>query len=211
MNKSDIFVFFDDVQFARGKTYTSRTKILIQGKEAWLTVPVEHKSGKYLIKDIRVGDKLSWMKKHIKTLEVNYKKAHFFEDVFSIIRYVYDNFNSEYLIDLNIELLREFRDYLELKTMFVLSSDICGKSDSDPQTRIINMIKVLKGTKYISGTGAGSKKYLNEETFKKEEIELDWFTYSPKDYIQMNNMHFTPYLSMTDLLFNMGRESVNYL
>jgi len=61
--RCDTFIALDDVQLVRGKSYTCRAKILSQGNELWLTVPVLNKSDKILIKDSKVDNKQNWKKK----------------------------------------------------------------------------------------------------------------------------------------------------
>ena len=100
----DKFVFLDDVQLPRGKSFCYRAKILLSGKEIWLSIPLTGKSQKPLIKDTKVDINQNWKVKHLKTLEFNYKKQNCFDDIFSIIEKVYKT-NSTFLIDYNIPLI----------------------------------------------------------------------------------------------------------
>ena len=71
-------------------------------------------------------------------------------------------------------------------------------------------IEECKATKYITGSGPGSKRYINEDDFKNAGIELEWQDYKPKEYKQLNG-EFIPYMNVLDLLFNNGPYSKQYL
>ena len=206
----DKFIFLDDVQFERGKTYTSRTKILVQGKEFWMTVPVNNKSALMNIRDIQVDSSFIWKKKQLKTLMLSYKKAPFFDEVFSIIDLVYSQ-KSTFLIDYNIPLIENICTYLELHVEFQRSSEIINQDKSAiGMKKILNILITTEATKYISGSGAGSKRYIDEQLLSKREIDLEWQKMKMIQYPQINN-EFKSHLSIIDLLFNCGPESGKYL
>jgi len=55
ISKSDIFVFLDDVQFSR-RSWQQRNRILLDGKETMLTIPIQNKGKReQLIKDVLVN------------------------------------------------------------------------------------------------------------------------------------------------------------
>jgi len=205
----DTFVFFDDVQFERGKTYTSRTKILVNGMESWLTIPVQHKSDLVLIKDMCVDTTFPWKNKHLKTLELNYKKSSFFQDVFAIIEKVY-NQDSPFLIDYNIPLITMISDYMGLKTAFLFSSQLSDPSMTGLE-KIIYLLQTTSASTYLSGNGSGSKRYINENEFQKTGISVEWQTYQQVHYPQLNTTEFIPNLSIIDMLFNCGKDAAVHL
>jgi WbqC-like protein family len=201
----DLFIFFDDVQFERGKTYTSRTKILIQGNETWLTIPVTNKSSLILIKDIEVVTDTNWKSKHLKCLSLNYKKAPYFEEIFQIIEKTY-RVNSRYLIDFNIPLIKDICQYLKVSTELKLSSelDIANAKAGD---KILSLLKSVNANEYLSGSGMGSKRYINDKEFELAEIKLSWQEFIQTPYHQYGAQNFVSNLSVIDLLFNMGKDS----
>lgn len=211
IKNSDIFVFLDDVQFEQGKTFTSRTKIICNGAENWLTVPIKKKSELKDIKDTSVDDNFIWKKKHLKTLQLNYCKAPFFEEVFSIIEKNYAT-NGIYITDYNIPLIIDICCYLDLKTRFLRSGEIIAAAGLRGWDKIIALILETEATTYLSGSGAGSKRYVNADDLKKHHIELEWQNYKPVKYNQVNNKgDFISNLSIIDLLFNYGKEAINII
>ncbi|HQI69627.1 MAG TPA: WbqC family protein [Bacteroidales bacterium] len=211
IKNSDIFVFLDDVQFEQGKTFTSRTKIICSGAENWLTVPIKKKSELKDIKDTSVDDNFIWKKKHLKTLQLNYCKAPFFEEVFSILEKNY-NTNGIYITDYNIPLITDICEYLNIKTQFICSSHIVQSNDLKGWDKILAIILELKADFYLSGSGAGSKRYVNADDLMKHNIRLEWQKYTTVEYAQVNNKGvFIPNLSIIDLLFNYGKEAINII
>ena len=207
--RSDIFIALDDVQLVRGKSYTCRAKILSQGKELWLSVPILDKSEKILIKDSRLDNKQNWKKKHLKTIYLSYKKSLYFEEIYEHIKGIYD-INSDFLVDYNIKFINETCSLLGLNTNFIKSSDI-SSSDLVGLQKIIELIQSVGGTKYISGTGAGSRRYIDGEVFKKEQIELVWQPELKFVYPQYNSEQFVKNLSIIDVLFNAKDKLKDYI
>jgi len=201
----DKFIFFDDVQLPRGKSFCSRTKILINGKESWLTIPILRKLDISSIKEVKVNNNTNWKGKHLKTLELNYQKARFLSDIFPIIEEIYSS-HSDYLVDYNIPLIIGFSTYLGLNIEFVESSIILPGSVKKGVDRIIEIIKYVGAEAYLSGTGAGSRKYIDDEVFKRKHINLIWQEFEHPVYPQLSR-NFVPNLSIVDLLLNCGKKS----
>ncbi len=208
--KADTFVFLDDVQFERGKTFTSRTKIFINGKENWLTIPVINKSELIKIKDIKVDTNFRWKKKHLRTIELNYKKHPFATEIFPIISEVYKN-GGNYLMEYNLPLIMKFCNYMKIKTDFINSSNLKFNSDKAGWEKLIVILNEVKADEYLSGSGAGSKRYVKESDLWKNNISLAWQNYLIKPYNQFNCNNFVSGLSIIDLLFNHGKSSLKYL
>src|SRR5437870_1640848 len=87
IRRSDIFVLLDSVQFPKtGGFWVNRVKVLINGIEHWLTVPVvRNYSGTRLINEMEINNSTHWCEKLVKTIDVNYKKAPYFDEVFPVI------------------------------------------------------------------------------------------------------------------------------
>jgi hypothetical protein len=206
----DTFVFFDDVQLERGKTYTQRTKILVGQSEKWITIPVINKSDLIFIKDAQVEPSFIWKRKILKTIEFNYINSQGFADVINII---YNGFktNSKFLIDYNVPLIIEIAKYIGLKANFVLSSELVYPSAKKGKEKILGIIKCLEADYYISGMGEGSKRYVSEEELFSQGTKLIWQRFELPKYPQVKSDIFISGLSIVDLVFNCAKESINYL
>ena len=84
------------------------------------------------------------------------------------------------------------------------------KTDLKGLDKILYILKNLNATKYISGDGDGSKRYIDEKLFSDQGIELVWQNYKHPIYKQQFN-EFIPYMSILDLLFNEGPNSKNII
>ena len=199
----DVFVFFDDVQLPRGKSYVTRTKISLDNNEHWLTIPVLKKAEMSLIKDVKVNNSINWKRKILRTLELYYGKAPAFDEFYPIIEEIIRR-RSDFLVDYNIPLIQAISRKLELKTKFITSSKIPSSYNYRGVERIIEINKYLDADTYISGSGKGSRRYLIVDKFKKRNITLEWQEFTPFVYQQHNITNFTPNLSIIDLIFNEG-------
>jgi hypothetical protein len=206
----DKFVFLDDVQFERGKTYTQRTKILVNNEEKWITIPVINKSEMVLIKDIKVDPSFIWKRKILKTIEINYLNTSGFNDLYPIIEDVFKS-NSFYLIDYNTPLIINISRYLDLTASFAFSSQLNHASVTAGNEKILAINEYFKAKTYISGTGAGSKRYIDPFEFERNGVCLAWQEFQSKKYAQFKSKSFVSGLSIIDLIFNCGKDAIHYL
>jgi hypothetical protein len=204
----DVFVFFDDVQFPRGKTFGNRVKIKTSNGEAWITVPVLSKGDLQDFSTILINQTIPWKRKIIKTIELSYKKARYFNQYFDGFSEVFMR-DYEKLSDLNIAMIKHLAGLIGLKTSFLLSSDISAGID-DAEDKILSILKHTGATVYVSGSGAGSRRYIDEERFRSENIDIVWQKFSSPVYPQLWG-DFIADLSVIDLLFNCGEESLEIL
>ena len=208
IKQSDIFVIFDNVQYPRGKNhFGNRNKIKIHNDSKWLTVPV---SGKSEIKNInQIGFKNSdWKEEHLRLLKVFYEKAPYFSEYFNEFSF---ELRKDFLnlSEQNTNLIKYFLSKLDIKTEMVLSSKLVEDSISGAD-RILTILDKLNATKYITGSGPGSVRYINEADFKSRGIELIWQHYDHPIYNQLHG-EFIPYMNILDLLFNEGPNSKNII
>ena len=70
----------------------------------------------------------------------------------------------------------------------------------------MTILEKLKATTYITGSGPGSMRYINEDDFTSRGMELAWQRYVHPTYNQLHGK-FIPYMNILDLLFNEGPNS----
>lgn len=199
IKKSDVFVIMDDVQYPRGKNHFGhRNKIKNNNGTTWLTVPVEGKSDFKLFNEI--GFKSSdWKLEHLRLLSVHYGKSPFIDRYLEPFKEVLLQDYSN-LSDLNSSLIKYFLKELEINTEVTFSSQYSSNSGAE---RIFNILEKLNASSYISGTGPGSMRYIDEQEFKNRNINLIWQNYEHPEYTQQYGA-FVPYMCILDLLFNVG-------
>jgi hypothetical protein len=114
----------------------------------------------------------------------------------------------EYLVDLNIWIIKDLSKMLGVKMpQFVRSSEIEGIT-SQKTDRILDILETLEVDETIVGPTA--RKYTEKEKFIEKNIELYWYDFNHPVYPQLGE-EFTPYLSVIDLLFNTGDDAINYI
>ena len=167
------------------QTYRNRCIIATTNGLQALTVPVEHTDEKTLVKDLRISDHNQWRRIHWNALMSAYSESPFFEYYQDDIRPFFEK-KYDYLIDFN-EAIRQ---------------KICELIDIEP--------KVEYTKEFISSTPSTIADYREVIHAKHPQPDAD---FTPKRYWQVfERKHgFQPNLSILDLLFNMGTESVFYL
>ena len=203
VNKSDVFVILDDVQFEKNE-WQNRNKIRNKLEWQWLTVPTKYKFPE-LINEVKIDNSTGWKDKHYKGLEMNYSRAKYFEEYKYIFEDIY-NKDWEYLSDINICLIEAINKILDIKTKLIKSSDI--KVDGHSTDKLINICKTVGADTYLSGVGG--KDYLEIEKFEENGIKIIFQEFEHPIYQQcFNNFH--SHMSIVDLLFTQGYgKSKNY-
>ena len=191
---SDLFIVLDDVQFLR-QGWHNRDKIKTINGVKWITVPVLKKGAYYQeIKDVEIDNSHNWRNKHLKLIHASYKKASNFEHIFFQLSKIYmKNYNK--LIDLNMDLLRFCASEFKINTPVVFASNFNIKATGN--YKLIELLKKLKNKKYLTGTG--SRAYLNETLFNKENIEVCWQEFIHPVYNQLH-AEFVENISAIDYL-----------
>jgi|TARA_R110001592_G_scaffold10354_7_gene53900 hypothetical protein len=208
IKRSDKFVILDNVQYPRGKNhFGNRNKIKIHNNSKWLTIPVLGKSQKLNFNEIGFKN-YDWAHEHLRLLKIFYKDTPYFEEYFHYINdlLLYD---FKTISDLNIQLIKKLLRELDIETEIILSSSLVTNEISGAD-RIMTILQKLNATKYITGSGPGSIRYINEQDFNKNNIELIWQHYKHPEYNQVNGK-FIPYMNILDLLFNEGPNSKNII
>ena len=164
------------------QTYRNRCLIATtQGVQA-LTVPVVHDASN-AIRDIRISDHGNWRHLHWQALQTAYGDSPFFEYYEDDLRPFFTDRHWERLIDYNESIYQKMCELLDIQPKIVLSS--CNHPLNLSDFRL----------------GINPKHPLEDVDFQ------------PKPYYQVYQQKhgFLPNLSILDLLFNMGPESIFYL
>lgn len=205
INQSNIFVILDNVQFEKNG-FTNRNKIKNSQNTIWLTIPVNLSN--YLstkIKDIRIANIRNWKEKNLSTVKMNYAKAPFFNEIFELYENIL-NKDFQYLIDLNVELILTIINYLNIEINVKYASNISNNLNSTEL--LLDICKKSNATEYL--IGAGGNKYMDKSIFEINNIKLSQYNLKGFKYPQLWG-DFVPNLSILDLLFNCGKESINYI
>ncbi|MFN7405986.1 MAG: WbqC family protein [Cyclobacteriaceae bacterium] len=205
INLADAFVFLDRVQYTR-RDWRNRNRIKTSQGLQWLTIPVDVK-GRFEIpiSEVRVADN-QWASHHLKTLQHAYSKAAAYREVVDEVSAWYDIQLTE-LSKVNQAFVRNIMNYIEIQTPIYQDHDF--PPDADKSGRLLSICEQLNASCYLSGPAAQS--YLDVDSFRRSGISVRWMDYTGyRPYPQLYG-EFVHEVSILDLIFNTGKESIHYL
>jgi hypothetical protein len=202
--RSEIFVLLDNVQFKKNE-FQNRNKIKTAQGGMWLTVPVLYKYPEH-INEVKINNGIDWRKKHLRTLAINYQKAPYFHDLFPEIEQFYAA-DSAFLAAVNRENVLMLLRQLGVDRRIAIASAL-GDFPEEPSERLAAICEFLGADTYLSG--AGGRIYLDLEPFNKRGIAVKFQEFNHPIYPQLYG-DFIPNLSLLDLLFNCGPDSLKIL
>lgn len=202
MNKIDIFVFFEDVQFTR-RDWRTRNKIKTSQGSSWLTIPVKKSSrDNTLVYEVEISEFENWQEKHYKTIVSNYSKAPFFNDFKYLLNEIYLAKKWINLSEFNIFTSKLLANTLNINVEFINSKDL--KTEGVKDDKLIKICQKIGANHYLSGPSA--KNYIDNQKFDLAGIKLEYMNYNYPDYQQLHG-EFDHYVSVLDVLFNCGPSS----
>jgi len=205
MQRADVFVFYDDVQFDKNG-WRNRNRLKSSQGPVWLTVPVFHKGRTgQKINQVEINNTTDWPTKHIKTIRQLYLEAPFVEHYLPELEEILQR-HWQYLVDLDLEVIGLLCRWLGLDRPTYRASHL--EIQGDKSTRLLNLCRHFSADTYLSGDSA--KAYLNETLFEENSIQVAWQNYTHPVYPQSYG-EFLPYLSVLDLILNVGEHSLDAL
>jgi hypothetical protein len=206
INMADQYVVYDDVQYTK-KDWRNRNSIKTQNGLLLLTIPVIVK-GKLdqKINETKVNGQ-KWIKKHLKSILLNYKKAKHFAEYEDLIEDIYCSINSYFLCEINCVFLQKLCEFLGIKTEFKFASDF--KLTEGRTERVVDLCQQMHATHIINGPSA--KNHMNEELFLSAGIQVEYMDFS--GYPEYDQLYppFEHSVSVIDLLFNEGKNAPKYM
>ncbi|MGB4548982.1 MAG: WbqC family protein [Syntrophales bacterium] len=204
IDQAEAFVLLDNVQFKKNE-WQNRNKIKTAQGWMWLTVPVLYKFPQ-LINEVGVNNADRWQHRQKQALLSNYRKSPFWnmlEDFFEETLCLPWTLISE----LNIHVVKKLIGLLGIETPVYVASEM-GTFPEDPDERLIALTKHLGGDAYLAGSGG--KDYMDLTKYERAGIRVLFQDYRHPTYSQLHGA-FEPCLSIVDLLYNHGPESLKIL
>jgi hypothetical protein len=204
IQKADIFVFYDDVQYDK-HGWRNRNRIKTSQGTQWITIPVKKKGNVEQARpicDVEIDWDRDWSRKHLSALMLAYQHAPHFRDFKELLQSWYSS-SPKKLVEFTINTTIEIAHRLGLghKT-FLRSSEL--QVPGYRTERLIEIVKAVGCRHYISGPSA--KAYLDEELLKQAGITLEYMRYDYPEYPQLYPP-FDPQVSILDLLFMTGNDA----
>jgi hypothetical protein len=203
INAVDKFVIYDDVNYIN-KGWINRNNIIVNNSKYLFTIPLKEASQNKLICEVGITDGDIWKKKLLKTIELSYKKAPYFNDIYRLINSVLSS-QSTHIDELARTSIVETNSYLDIQTEIINTSAIFNNTHLKGQERILDICEKLDADHYINPIG-GSEIY-SRELFQHAEIGLNFIQTRPIVYQQFGN-EFYPHLSIIDVLMFNGKDKI---
>jgi len=205
VHRCDIFVFYDDVQFDKN-SWRNRNRIKTPDGPLWLTVPVSHRGHtSQTLLETKIAENERWPRKHLNSLKTHYGKAPYWDRYSEGLTEIYGQ-EWALLVDLDIALTMYLLQELGIATRILRSSELGIAGDKTD--RLVAICSALKADTFYEG--AAGRDYIEAEKFDRAGIALEYQDYQHPIYPQLYG-EFIPYLSVIDLMFNCGEESLKIL
>lgn len=172
MSEADLFVILDNVKF-RKNYFQNRNRFLNRsGAEEWFTVPVKSGANSLNINEVKTVEGDHWRIKIEKQIKFNLGID---------VQRVYEG--TDNLLEINMRSILMSRDNFKISTPMVFASELGVQGTKSDL--LVDICRATKATCYISGPSG--KDYLDESLFKKEGIEIQYF--SPKVLNSMSSIY----------------------
>lgn len=205
VQSADKFVVYDDVNYIK-QGWINRNRVLLNNEPDFFTLPVKDASSFKKINETELNPKnyVFWKNKFYKTLDLNYRKAPFFEEAFTLVKNVLDTEDMN-LARLASASVSKIMTYLDSTTAFVETAANYHNNDLKAQDRVLDICIKEKAGTYINPIG-GMELY-SKTDFAAQNIHLYFIKAKPVVYQQFKEP-FHPWLSIIDVLMFNNKEQV---
>ena len=201
------FILYDNIEFSK-KGWINRNRILVNGKAAYITLPLKKASDFLNIRERYLTDSIEDRNKIIRRIKESYRKAHYFEDTFGLIHQIL-NYDNNNLFDFIYHSIQIVCKYLGINTPVYVSFSIDIDHSLKSEQKVIAIVKKNGGDTYVNLIGGLS--LYSQQVFKENGINLKFLQSKPYKYKQYKH-EFVPWLSIIDLMmFNPKDEIMDML
>jgi hypothetical protein len=214
IDRVDIFVFLDDVQFIK-REWKNRNRIRKTPDHAdskWLTVPIRREDQHGPLNQAHLFNDEDWVTTHLNAIRGSYHRAPYFECFFPALEATMGKYSNSVLSELNIAMINWLCDQLGIKTECIKSSELSvpGKREY----KLLNILKAVNADFYLANNATAT--YVDEEFFEKYNIGFATQDYEYPEYHQFSASKLLTqisHLSVIDLFFNVapGGEALNLI
>ena len=177
-------VWIEQYDHYQKQTYRNRCVIAAPDGPLSLTVPIEKpNTQKAFMRDIRISDHGNWRHLHWNAIESAYNHTPFFEYYKDDFRPFYEK-KFDFLVDYNEQLCQLVCQLIDIDTSFQRTESYVV----EPSNTIIDLRDAIHP--------------------KKEVMDDALFSAVPYYQVFQERLGFLPNLSIIDLLFNMGPETI---
>ena len=199
---SDVFIFFDDVQFPKtGGVWSNRVKLMISGEARWVTAAIDRNyHGTRTILEMNFLSDISWREKSLKSIESNYSRHPFYNETMDTVAPLLLNPDAN-IAEYNIQAITAIVHRLGLDTDKLKRSSTLSHEGSSNEL-LCSLTQLVGGDTYICGGGAEG--YQDEAVFNKCGVTLSHQSFVHPVYPQRGHKDFVAGLSIIDAVMNLG-------
>ena len=204
IQQTDLFVFLDNVQFAK-RSWQQRNRIKTSRSLEWLTVPAAV-SGRFnqRIDEVELSG-VSFIDKHTEAIRHNYSHAAYFNRYFDLFcEQLRILAARRRLAELNCGLIGWLCTTLGITTQTIRASQLGIEGKRTDLLAAIS--QELDASVYVSPFGSAAYLLAESEEFTRRGIKVEFQHYEHPVYRQPAPP-FVPQASVIDLLFNEGTEA----
>ncbi len=211
----DKYILYENLDYIKDG-WMHRNRILsVAGKPQYIGAQLDGKSSNAKIRDIRLNSSLVWRRKLKNAFFLNYKRAAFFDETFSLLEELIDH-DTEFLhqynsagiialcrhIGIDTEIVSDNSKYrtLENELDALYESDL-NRIPEKKVERVLRMCKEEGATDFVNAIG-GQQLY-RKEVFLQKDISLHFVETGQISYRQFSD-DFYPSLSIIDMLMHNG-------
>ncbi|MCO5947235.1 WbqC family protein [Mucilaginibacter flavidus] len=196
INAVDIFIVYDNIKFTK-KGWINRNRILVNGKDDYITLPLKKDSDFLNIDQRYLADNFDEERnKLLRRIKDAYQKAPYFIEAYTLVEKTI-NYEEDNLFKFIYNSLTEICKYLDIKTKFIISSTLPIDHELKSEDKVIALCKAVSAIGYLNPIG-GVELY-SKERFINNGIQLNFLKSATIEYSQFKN-EFIPWLSIIDLM-----------
>jgi hypothetical protein len=195
---ADVYVHLDDAQFAKG--LINRVQIKHPTGSKWMTVPLRERGTRPKINHLEALSS-DWKRRHRELVRHSLSQAPHLDLALEVFDAVYSAGPLVELLIRSIE-LPVARMGFSGPARWLRSSALM--TEGTAWQRLLSIIKMVGGTRYVTAHGAAD--YLDHEAFERADVAVEYMDYSKTPYPQLYG-EFTPYVSIVDLIANLGMDA----
>jgi hypothetical protein len=202
---ADAFVFYSDVQFARG--FINRVQLLADGAQQFITVPTVG-SKRSLINQLVPDTSQNWQEKHTSQLKHSIGNAPYYETSNNLFKDVVMRPHKDLAALSSASVKRLCEKIFPAECPHFYDSTQYPRSSTSTKA-LVDICKELGASHYL--TGHGAKNYIDLQLFEDEGIKLEFIEYDIGEYPQYSGKHVTSYVSSLDAIARIGIEETRKL
>jgi hypothetical protein len=202
INAVDRFIVYDNIKYTK-KGWINRNRYLQNGKDMEFTIPLKKDSDFLNVVERNIADDFNRVKL-LNKISASYRKAPYYQEIFKIFGKIIGN-DDVNLFKFIYYSIMEIRNYLEISSEIVISSDININHSLKGQDKVIALCKANSASIYINASD-GQKIY-SRKAFSENGIDIKFIQSDYIEYKQFNH-DFVPWLSILDIMMFNNKDTI---